>query len=50
VVNLKLSQPFLNDAMKVYAGVDNLFDENYEESYGFPRPGRALYCGFDYMF
>jgi outer membrane cobalamin receptor len=50
VVDVKLSQPFLDDSLNVYAGVNNLFDENYEESYGFPRPGRALYCGFDYMF
>ena len=50
VVDLKLSHAFLDDALKVYAGVNNLFDEDYEESYGFPRPGRALYCGIDYAF
>jgi outer membrane cobalamin receptor len=50
VVDLKLSQPFLDDALNVYAGVNNLFDEDYEESYGFPRPGRTLYCGIDYAF
>lgn len=50
VVNLKLSQAFLEKALSIYAGVNNLFDEDYEESYGFPRPGRALYCGFDYTF
>jgi outer membrane cobalamin receptor len=50
VVDLKLSQPFLDDALNLYAGVNNLFDEDYGESYGFPRPGRALYCGFDYVF
>ena len=50
VVDLKLSQPFLDDTLSIYAGVNNLFDEDYEESYGFPRPGRALYCGFDYVF
>jgi outer membrane cobalamin receptor len=50
LVNLKLSQAFLDDALKVYAGVNNVFDEDYEESYGFPRPGRTLYCGFDYAF
>lgn len=50
VVDLKLSQAFLENTLKLYAGVNNLFDEDYEESYGFPRPGRALYCGFDYVF
>ncbi len=50
LVNLKLSQAFLDNALKLYAGVNNLFDEDYEESYGFTRPGRTLYCGFDYAF
>jgi len=50
VVDLKLSQAFLEKTLNLYAGVNNLFDEDYEESYGFPRPGRALYCGFDYAF
>lgn len=50
LVNLKLSQALLDKALSVYAGVNNLFDEDYEESYGFPRPGRTLFCGFDYAF
>jgi outer membrane cobalamin receptor len=50
VVDLKLSHAFLDEALTVYAGVNNLFDEDYEESYGFPRPGRTLYCGIDYAF
>ncbi len=50
VVDLKLSQSFLEKTLDLYAGVNNLFDEDYEESYGFPRPGRTLYCGFDYFF
>ncbi len=50
VVNLKISQKLLENALSLYAGVNNLFDEDYEESYGFPRPGRTLYCGFDYAF
>lgn len=50
VVDLKLSHAFLEKTLSVYAGVNNLFDEDYEESYGFPRPGRTLYCGIDYFF
>jgi len=50
VVDVKLSQSFLEKTLSLYAGVNNLFDEDYEESYGFPRPGRTLYCGFDYFF
>jgi len=34
----------------VYAGVDNLFDEDYEESYGLPQAGRLLYTGLVYKF
>ena len=26
-------------------GVRNLFDENYETGYGFPREGRTFFCG-----
>jgi len=50
LVNFKVSQAFMDKALNVYAGVDNLFDEDYEESYAYPRPGRTLYCGFDYAF
>ncbi|KAF5032538.1 Vitamin B12 transporter BtuB [anaerobic digester metagenome] len=50
VVDLKLSHALLEKTLNLYAGVNNLFDEDYEESYGFPRPGRILYCGFDYFF
>lgn len=50
VVDLKISHPFPDNNLSVYVGVNNLFDEDYEESYGFPRPGRTLYCGLDYVF
>lgn len=45
LVNLKVSQKLLKNHMNVYLGVDNLFDENYETSYGFPRAGRFIYGG-----
>ena len=48
VVNLKLSQRLLDDKMTLYVGADNLFDENYETSYGFPQAGRFLYGGFEF--
>lgn len=50
VVNLKLSQKVFKDKATVYIGVDNLFNENYEDSYGIPRPGRYIYGGFEYRF
>ncbi|MEA5112546.1 MAG: TonB-dependent receptor [Geobacteraceae bacterium] len=50
VVNTKLSQKLLNDKVIVYFGVDNLFNKDYEDSYGIPRPGRYIYGGFEYRF
>ena len=31
-------------------GVRNLFDENYETAYGFPREGRTFFCGLRGVF
>jgi len=45
IVNLKFDQTFLNGLLDVYVGADNLFDKNYEESYGFPAEGRVVYGG-----
>ena len=35
----------VNDHAKVFARIDNLFDERYEEPTGFLRPGFAVYGG-----
>jgi len=48
VVNLKLSRRVLEDRMTLSVGANNLFDENYETSYGFPQPGRFIYGGFEF--
>ncbi|MBJ6802786.1 TonB-dependent receptor [Geomonas propionica] len=48
VVNLRLSQKVLQDRVTLYVGANNLFDQNYETSYGFPQPGRYIYGGFEY--
>lgn len=50
VVNVKLSQSLFSEALDLYVGAENLFDENYEQSYGFPRPGRTVYGGVAYRF
>jgi len=50
VVNVKLTQKFFKDKLHVYLGVDNLFNEDYEQSYGVPKPGRFLYGGLEYSF
>ena len=50
VVNLKLSQAIGRTGLQIYAGAENLLNENYEESYGLPQPGRTLYAGVEYQF
>src|SRR5690606_21962840 len=44
VANLRVSYA-LPHRITVYAGVDNVFDENYETSYAFPQAGRFTYAG-----
>jgi vitamin B12 transporter len=48
VVNVKLTQKLLKDKLSVYIGADNLFDENYETSYGFPQRGRFVFGGLEF--
>ncbi|BCG46058.1 TonB-dependent receptor [Citrifermentans bremense] len=48
VVNLKLSRRVLQQRVTLYLGANNLFDQNYETSYGFPQAGRFIYGGFEY--
>lgn len=47
LVGLRLEQRLGRGPVAVYAGVDNLFDQAYEESYGFPQAGRVAYVGLD---
>jgi len=47
LVNVKLSQKLLNNTLTMYIGANNLFDENYETSYGFPQAGRFIYGGLE---
>jgi outer membrane receptor protein involved in Fe transport len=48
LVNIKLSQRIFDNKVTLSVGVDNLFDENYETSYGLPRAGRFLYGGVEF--
>ena len=50
VVNLKLAQDLWAKRLNLYAGVNNLLDEDYEQSYGLPQPGRTLYAGAEVRF
>jgi len=50
LVNFKLTQSFWNRKLSVYAGADNIFDENYETSYAYPQAGRFIYGGTEIRF
>lgn len=50
IVNLKLDKAFFDRALLFYVGADNLFDEDYGQSYGIPQAGRTLYAGVEYHF
>ncbi|NJB68727.1 outer membrane cobalamin receptor [Desulfobaculum xiamenense] len=50
VVNVRVSKGFMDDALEIFAGADNLFDADYEEGYALPRPGRSLYSGVTWNF
>jgi vitamin B12 transporter len=50
LVNLKVSQRLFKDRVNLYVGADNIFNKDYEQSYGIPRPGRFIYGGFEYRF
>jgi vitamin B12 transporter len=45
VVNLRVTKDFMQGRLSCYIEADNLFDENYSESYGFPQAGRMVYGG-----
>ena len=49
VVNVKLNYKF-KERYTIYVGADNLFDEDYEQSYGYPLSGRYLYGGAELRF
>ena len=39
-----------NTDIDLYVGVNNLFDENYEQSYGQPQAGQTIYGGVNWTF
>lgn len=40
----------LNDATRIYARIDNLFDTSYEDVYGYNTPGIGAYAGLRFEF
>jgi outer membrane receptor protein involved in Fe transport len=47
VVGVRVAQQLPRVPLSIYGGLDNVFDEAYEESYGFPQSGRVAYIGLD---
>lgn len=45
VVDVNVSVPLGGRRIQLYAGADNLFDQDYTESYGIPQQGRFIYAG-----
>lgn len=50
VVDAKIEQALIRDTLSLYVRVENLFDKDYEESYGFPQAGRTVFGGATYRF
>ncbi len=47
--NLKINQKFLED-YEVYAMANNIFDEDYDWSSGYPGQGRSFWAGVSMRF
>lgn len=50
LVDVKLTQQLAHNRVQLYLGANNLFDRNYETSYGFPQAGRFVYGGVKVLF
>ncbi len=50
LVNVKVQQTVYKEMVSIYLGADNLFDEEYEESYGLHQAGRTAYAGVQVRF
>ncbi|MCX5848831.1 MAG: TonB-dependent receptor [Deltaproteobacteria bacterium] len=48
LVDVKLNQKFMNGKVNLYFGANNIFDVNYETSYGYPQTGRFIYGGVEF--
>ena len=45
LVNSRIKYTLVNKMADIYVGVENLFDEDYSTSYGYPQAGRFVYTG-----
>ena len=48
VLDLDASIEMMQGRMRAYARIRNALDEDYEESFGFPQPGRAYVLGAEF--
>ncbi|WP_419655640.1 TonB-dependent receptor [Desulfosarcina variabilis str. Montpellier] len=46
--NAKITQPFLSDRLETFVAVDNIFDEDYEPTSGYPAPGMRAWLGLTF--
>ena len=50
LLNGMIKYPAWKDHGYVYVGCENILDEEYEESYGYPMPDRMFYGGIEIQF
>jgi iron complex outermembrane receptor protein len=50
LLNGMIKYPVIKEHGYVYVGCENILDKEYEESYGYPMPGRMLYGGIEIKF
>jgi outer membrane receptor protein involved in Fe transport len=50
LVDLKLSKTFIDERFDLYVGVNNVGDEDYEQSYALPQAGRTFSGGVEGRF
>ncbi len=46
--NARITQPFLSDRLETFVAVENLFDEDYEPTSGYPAPGMRAWLGLSF--
>lgn len=47
LLNGIIRYPILKGRFTLYAGCENILDTDYQESYGYPMPGRMFYGGLE---
>lgn len=50
LLNGMITYPVIKDLGYVYVGCENILDEEYEETYGYPMPDRMFYGGIEVRF